>query len=73
MYALTPSVWTNEPCQLQHPVTLPILVLNQYPTAYGSAADAVGDGTQKRWATYASDAAIHIQSTAAILLGSSAW
>ena len=37
---------------------------------YGSVADAVGDGTQKRWAMYVSDAAIHTQSTVVILRSS---
>lgn len=45
-------------------------MLSRYPTVYGSVADAVGDGTQKRWAMYVSDAAIHTQSTVVILRSS---
>lgn len=47
-------------------------MLSRYPTVYGSVADVVGDGTQKRWVIYVLDAAIHTQSTVVILLSSNA-
>lgn len=61
---LTSLPSTCQPHPLPYHATRHILTPSQYLTACGSAADAGGGGTQKRWATYALAAAIPTRSTA---------